>query len=266
VPDSVLRHSGAADRRTRILSTLRSAGFLTIAELTVELGVSHMTIRRDLRALEEAGYVRTVHGGVSISRTALTSGGFPDIANSDELIRLARAAVELVAETDTVAIDAGPAGFEVALALPQGFRGTVITHSMPVLQLLAERLTPPTIVALGGELHASRQAFVGPTAEVALARLRARTLFLSVAAVDMRGIYAFSANEAGVQRALIRAADNVVLLAEQDAFSQSAPVLIDSLTALTRVVTIKPPRPQVIRTLNEAGISISLIPTSPSGR
>src|SRR5689334_22156089 len=152
-----------------------------------------MTVRRDLHRLETTGEVRTVHGGVGLAGHETT---VPGPARDRAGLRLiARRAAELVAPDDTVALDAGPAAHELARALPSGFVGSVITHSMPVMQLLAERAVepaPPRLVALGGELAAARRALVGPTTLAAIAGLRARTFFLDAAAVDVRGTYALS--------------------------------------------------------------------------
>ena len=64
--DSSLRYRKADERREWITQALRREGFLSIAELTRELGVSHMTVRRDLQHLEQAGYARLVHGGLEL--------------------------------------------------------------------------------------------------------------------------------------------------------------------------------------------------------
>ena len=138
--DRVLpRPEAGAQRRARVLARLREVGVLSVTDLARELGVSHMTVRRDLQRLETAGQVRTVHGGVGLvarprcrragRRIARARGGWP-------------AARPAGGPGDTVALDAGPSAYELARALPDGFTGSVITHSMPVMQLLAERVAP----------------------------------------------------------------------------------------------------------------------------
>src|SRR3954471_17826248 len=146
--DATLRYEAAAERRARILSALRLGGFVSIADLARDLRVSQMTIRRDLHALEDRGHVRVVHGGASLAPSALRGSAFPDAhARSQE--RVARRAAGLVGASDTIAIDAGATAFALARALPEDFGGCVITHSMPVLQLLAERTGGVRMVSLG---------------------------------------------------------------------------------------------------------------------
>lgn len=251
---SPIESTAGAQRRARVLARLREVGVLSVADLARELGVSHMTVRRDLHRLETTGQVRTVHGGVG-----LAVGGPDPVANGNGVRRVARRAVALAGTSDAVALDAGPTAYELARILPDDFTGSVITHSLPVMQLLAERATGPAgprLVVLGGELVGSRQALVGPTTLDAIAGLRARTFFLDAAAVDVRGCYACSTGEARVARGLAEIADEVVLLAPASAFADSAPALVGPLERLTAVVTDVPPPPAVTTALDRAGVAL----------
>jgi DeoR/GlpR family transcriptional regulator of sugar metabolism len=257
VTEVVPRTEAGPQRRARVVARLREVGVLSVTDLARELGVSPMTVRRDLHRLETTGQVRTVHGGVGLA------GHEPPLSGPDRdraaLRRVARRAAALVAPDDTVALDAGPVAHELARALPGGFAGSVITHSMPVMQLLAERVAGPArprLVALGGELTATRQALVGPATVAAIAGLRARTFFLDAAAVDVRGTYACSTAEAQVARALADIADEVVLLATGAAFTGSAPALVAGLDRLTVVVTDAPPPIALARALDRAAVAL----------
>jgi DeoR/GlpR family transcriptional regulator of sugar metabolism len=253
--DSDLRYQSAPDRRALILARLRDVGFLSSADLARELGVSQMTVRRDLHLLATRGQVRTVHGGVSL---VPPPAGPVSPADGDEGARrrIALCALTLLGDDDTIAVDAGPTARELAQILPRDFRGSVITHSMPVMQLLTQRPAAPRLVALGGELLPARQAFVGPATLEAIGQVRARTFFLAAAAVDPRGVYARSSAEAGVERRLMQIADRVVLLAPHGVFAESAPALVGPLSQLSAVVTDRPPPPVVASALTRAGTTI----------
>jgi DeoR/GlpR family transcriptional regulator of sugar metabolism len=256
VTDPDPRNEGGAERRSWIMSALRPAGFLAIIDIAREFGVSSMTVRRDLHALESAGRVRLVHGGATLSAAELRPTPFPHDGNEPAHTRIGAFAARLVAESDTIALDAGPTAYALARALPTGFRGSIITHSMPVLQLLDQRQPPLPTVALGGELQAERHAFVGPTAEAAAVRLRARTFFLSTAAADRRGTYSCSPAEASLQQRLIEIADEVVLVATHEVFAGSAPACVAPLDRLTAVVTDRHPTPTVSAALDRAGVTV----------
>jgi DeoR/GlpR family transcriptional regulator of sugar metabolism len=259
----VPRPLAGSNRRALVLARLREVGVLSVADLARELGVSQMTVRRDLHLLETTGQVRTVHGGVGLAVAGHDSCG-PDAAGDRGAARrVARRAAQLVGVADTVALDAGTSAYELARVLPGGFEGSVVTHSMPVMQLLAERVggsTGPRLVALGGELMGARQALVGPTTLDAILGLRVRTFFLDAAAVDIRGTYARSTAEARVARGLAEIADQVVLLATGQSFAGSAPALVAKLDRLTAVVTDGPPPAAFIAALECAGAKLFVAP------
>jgi DeoR family transcriptional regulator of aga operon len=251
--DVGLRYEAAAGRRTWMLSTLRSVGFLSVTDLARQLGVSQMTIRRDLHTLEQEGHVRLVHGGASLTPGAPLGSSCPEDDDAEARERVAAFAVDLVGDTDTIAIDAGATGHAVARALPATFSGCVISHSLPVLQCLSTgRLE--RVVALGGELLAGRHAFVGPTTEAATAQLRVRTFFLTPSGIDARGLYAASPAEASVQRQLMDIADDVVVVVTREAFRTSAPARIAPLDRLTRLVTDQRPPSELACTLRRLGV------------
>lgn len=248
-----LRYEAATERQTWMLSTLRSVGFLSVVDLARQLGVSQMTIRRDLHALEDGGHVRLVHGGASLTARALRSCGFAEDDDTEVRDRVAGVAVEFAGETDTIAIDAGATGHAVARALPEKFGGCVISHSLPVLQHLSEERAE-RVVALGGELLPDRHAFVGPTTEAATAQLRVRTFFLSPFAIDARGLYAQSSAEASVERQLMEIADEVVVVVTGEAFRASAPTRIAPLDRMTKLVTDQRPPAEVACALRRLGV------------
>jgi DeoR family transcriptional regulator of aga operon len=249
------RYQDAPGRRRWILGRLREAGFQSVADLAGDLGVSQMTVRRDLHLLETGGRVRTVHGGVSLAPGMRGPFHRAD-GNGEAGRRIARCTAHLVGDDDTIVIDAGAAGYQLIHALPPSFRGTVITHSMLVMQLLAERPAPPRLIALGGEFSPARQAFFGPATLEAITRLRARTFFLSIAAADQRGLYARSGSEASVECRLMDVADEVVLLAPYEVFTGSAPALVGSLHRLAATVTDRSPPEAVAMALTRAGTAI----------
>lgn len=245
-----LRYVSAPERRRSILSAVGDTGFVSVSELTQRLGVSDMTVRRDLRKLAHQGKVRIVHGGVSALSTSPHSPAFT--GRAEEHAAGKRAIGEAVARDlslrATVAVDAGTTTYAVVQALPDTFRGTVVTHSVPVMQLLLARGLG-RVVGLGGELLAESQAFVGPRTVDAVAGLRVQTLLLGAAAVDERGIYVSTDNERPTKLALMSIADRVVLLIDSSKFLASSPVHLCGWDDITAVVTDAPPPDEVVERL-----------------
>jgi DeoR/GlpR family transcriptional regulator of sugar metabolism len=248
---------GGAARREEILRRLQAAGFLSVTDLTAELGVSDMTVRRDLKQLAAAGELRVVHGGASLPHGTLRTADFSSRAQHerDAKRRIARRAAALVAPGATIAVDAGTTAFELAAALPDTFRGCVITHSVPVLQHMLH-LSGARVIGLGGELLADSQALVGALAVQALAGLSAEVVFLGVAAVDARGVYVATDLERPTKQALMDAGDRVVLLADHSKFSVSAPVRLAPLDAVDVLVTDVPLPAGPAEAFARAGVTV----------
>ena len=256
---SSLHSRRPSDRRELIIHSLRAEGFLSIADLTQKLAVSHMTIRRDLQHLERTGEVRVVYGGVSLAMPAVHESSRWVSRDAAEM-QIGRCAAALVQEGDTIAIDAGRLGYEIAGALPEQFRGTVVTHSVPVIQLLMSRPRPPRVVGLGGEVIARISAFVGTSTAAAVEGVRVRTLFLAPDALDDRGAYAHFDAEASVQRALLSVADKSVVVARHNCFTDSAPLLLATLDRLDAVVSDERPPNTMERALRRAGVHVLVAP------
>src|SRR5690349_20840863 len=136
-----LRYDSAPERRRAILNAVSDAGFVSVTELTRRLGVSDMTVRRDLRKLALQERVRIVHGGVSALTTSPHPPAFTGRAEEHATGKQAigAAVARSLSLTSTLAVDAGTTTYAVVQALPDSFRGTVVTHSIPVMQLMLAR-------------------------------------------------------------------------------------------------------------------------------
>lgn len=226
-----------------------------------------MTVRRDLRRLEQSGVLRVVHGGASLPEGALSvfdfasRGGLESAAKQ----RIAHKALGLVQPGATIAVDAGTTTFELAAALPHDFQGCVITHSIPVLHQMVQ-LPGVRVIGLGGELLTDSQALVGSLTMTALASLHAEILFLGVAAVNARGLFISTDHERATKLALMDIADRVVLLADHTKFSAAAPVRLAPLDRVDALVTDAPLKPGLGRVLQEAGVSVLISRATPAGK
>lgn len=255
--DMSMRYVGAPNRRERILSTLRASGFVSVAALAEDLGVSDMTVRRDLRRLAEQGQVRVVHGGVSLLHPGQQTADFVARAatNASAKHAVAKAALEYVDQDDTIAVDAGTTTYELANALPDTFSGTVVSNSVPVVQLMLHR-ADQRLIGLGGDLVHESQAFAGPMTAEDVRRLRVRTLFLGAAAVDSNGVYVAADIERPTKLELMNIAERVVLLVDHAKFAHRAPLVLCDLDAVDVLVTDQPPEASMSRALERRGVTL----------
>lgn len=254
-----LRYDAAPARREAIRSRVHERGFCTVAELAGYLDVSEMTVRRDVRRLDELGELRVVHGGVSLPRETVAAAGFDARlhANAAAKRRVAETAARLVADGDTIAVDAGTTAHALVTALPASFAGCVVTHSVPVMQTLLGR---PRVrcVGLGGDLYAPSRAFIGPATVEAAAGRRVRWCFLAAAAVDERGCYGVADLERPTKHALMETADRSVLVVDAEKFRHVAPVRFAPLDRFHAVVTDAAPPEPVRAALATAGVRLVL--------
>lgn len=248
---------GLNTRQSEIIDRLSRHGFVSTTELAESLGVSDMTIRRDARALAERGIAKVVHGGISLPHGTAHTTDFAERAgeDADGKYRIASVCQTMISPRETIIIDAGTTSYEIAHQLPGNFRGTVITHSAPVIQHCL-RLPSARTICLGGELLPDSQAFAGEMTVAAAKKLRAQIAFVGVAALHVDGLYVDRDLELGTKRALINAADRTVVVATASKMNHPAIVhLMDFEQVDTLVTDTQPPAP-ISRALAAANVQV----------
>lgn len=208
----------ANQRRQRILDEVAAHGGARVSELVELLGVSDMTVRRDVETLATRGLVERVHGGVlSTTRRSTDEPTFhaKSTLQNAEKVSIARAAATLVDPGSGVALSAGTTTYEVARALCAVPDLTVVTNSVPVAQLLHDAGGLGQTVVLTGGVRTPSDALVGPVAVAALRNLHVDWLFLGVHGMDERaGLTSPNLVEAETDRALIASSRRVVVVAD----------------------------------------------------
>ncbi|MFF9981777.1 DeoR/GlpR family DNA-binding transcription regulator [Streptomyces erythrochromogenes] len=212
----------APQRRALILDIVRRDGAVRVADLVEQLGVSDMTIRRDLDVLARTGSLSKVHGGaISASVTTADEPPFETKAGLESRAKaaVAEAASALVKPGSVVAISGGTTSYAVAARLRDVPALTVVTNSLPVAQLLrptgAETgPAAPTLLLTGGAPTKSA-SLVGPLADQALRSLQVDLLIIGAHGVSERaGATTPNLAEAQTNRALIECATQVVVVAD----------------------------------------------------
>ena len=208
----------ARQRQAFILDRVREDGAVRVADLVRELGVSDMTVRRDLEILDERGLLEKVHGGAtSIAGTALFEPGFAakSALQQSEKDAIADAAVGLAEPGMAVAVSAGTTTYAVAVELLSIPDLTVVTNSVPVGELLHTSGRSDLTVILTGGVRTPSDALVGPVAVSALSTLHVDWLFLGVHGIDERaGLTTPNLVEAETDRALVRSARRIAVVAD----------------------------------------------------
>jgi DeoR/GlpR family transcriptional regulator of sugar metabolism len=232
-------------------------GFCTIAELSVALGVSEMTVRRDTQLLVREGRIRSVHGGVT-AVPRKRAGGRSTPVPEPVRTAIARRIVQLLPERGAIALDSGTVPQAVAAELPAASSLQVVSASLGVLNALSER-DDLDVIALGGMFNQSSQSYFGPATLAAVSELRVRVFVLTGSSATAKGIYCASHSDAMTKRALIAIADTVVLAGESTMFDMSATVRACALDEVDVVVTDDRLRPSDRAVLESHGTSVVLV-------
>ena len=248
----------SSTRQSEILRHVYETGHASVSSLSAELDVSTMTVRRDLRALEEQGLLTLVHGGATVNMADSTVPAFSVRATSEATAKrkIGEAASAGIRPNDVIGIDAGTTALEVAVHLADDFSGTVISHSVPALSAMLARPTAHTI-GLGGDLLPRSRCLISSAGIALASNLRLNQLFLGASAVDSRGIYAHSTLELDMKQALIDAADRVVLLCDGSKLGGVGAARVGGLECIdaliTDAATISEP---LASALDEAGVDV----------
>ncbi|MGC3955829.1 MAG: DeoR/GlpR family DNA-binding transcription regulator [Propionicimonas sp.] len=254
-----MRYRDAPARREAILELLGSTGYLRVGEVAESLGVSEMTARRDLKRLAEDGAVDSVRGGIRMAAADPSPSEFELRRASEAAAKAAVGlfAAETIRPADVIALDAGTTAYQVAEHLPSDFRGTVVTHSIPVIDLLS-RQPQGRLIALGGEAFRPSKALVGSMTTGNAQGLRVATFFLGAGGVDQRGIYASADVERGVKQVMMDIADQVVLVIDHRKYETPAPVLLCDWNRINRVICDEEPPPAIAHALKAAHVVVSV--------
>lgn len=207
----------ARQRQALILEHLGRSGGVRVSDLVSILGVSDMTVRRDLDVLEQRGLLDKVHGGATLRRDGSTDEpGFEakSVRELAEKDAIGRRAVELVEPGSAVAVTAGTTTYTLARHLAQVPDITVITNSVPVANVFFEGGLGQTVLLTGG-LRTVSDALVGPVAVAALHDLHVDVVFMGVHGMDATaGFTTPNLMEADTNRAMVAAAGRLVVVAD----------------------------------------------------
>ena len=235
----------AEQRRALILDEVRRRGGVRVNELTRKLGVSDMTVRRDLDALARQGVLEKVHGGaVPVVEASTHEPGFEAKSGLELTAKedIARAAAELVAPGAAIALSGGTTTYALAHHLLDVPDLTVVTNSVRVADVFhaAQRTSGQrqgaAAVVLTGGVRTPSDSLVGPVADRAIASLHFDVLFLGVHGISVQaGLSTPNLAEAETNRRLVQSARRVVVVADHTKWGT---VGLSSFAALNQVDTL----------------------------
>jgi DeoR family galactitol utilization operon repressor len=245
------------DRERTILKLLSERGSLSVSLLSRELGVSEVTVRSDLKELEERGYLVRSRGGA-----------YPAMNQSiverqqlriEEKNRIARAAADLVQDGDTIMIVAGT----TTALVPKFLLGKGNIHIVTDSTLLFPwaRSNPALdLTVVGGEFRGSTESFIGPIAMDAIRRFNVKLAFISADGFSIeRGLTTHIVEGAEMVKAMTAQADRCVLLADSSKYGRSGFVTIMPLDSVDTLITDSELDAAQAALLQELGLELIIV-------
>ena len=227
------------DRRKEIINILKDREYVTVEEFSKVLGVSTVTIRTDLSALESEGSLIRTHGGAMKSEKKSKQRFISNTMSENELEKkeIALKASSLIKDGSTIIIDSG----STTIHLDENLKDkkiTVVTNNILAQDILKNEESVNLIV-LGGTLRRASMGTIGPIANNAVKSMNVDIFFLGAAAYNQEIISSYDVIEVELKKNMIHSADKVVLLADSSKYGKKAFSTISSWDLIDTFITDK---------------------------
>ncbi len=239
------------------MEILARKGYRSVAELSEDLDVSEMTIRRYLTKLEQRNLIKRTHGGAFTGQEMIEV----DCRVRETICRAEKETIGLKAYSliqpgESVFIDAGSTIAFLAFVMDDTKRITVVTHSIVVAQTL-ERKTNIETILLGGKVHGATHSVVGPLAEKGVTQFRFTKAFIGDSGIDIsEGLTQSTFDEIPVKKLVSENTKEVVVLVDSTKFNKSRLVLFLSLDQVHTIITDTGIKSAYKVALEEQGIQV----------
>lgn len=250
-----------AERHQQIISKLQKEGKINVTDLCEDLDVSSVTIRKDLKLLEDKGLLFRTHGGATLHNpyTIDRSVNEKEKIQSTEKMLIGAKAASLVLPNDSVLIASGTTVLALAKSIqPQGH--LIVTTS--ALNVALELIRHPEIevMQLGGLLRKSSSSVTGPYAESILSDFSFSKLFLGVDGIDLEfGLTTTNVMEAHLNRQMIKVSQKTIVLADSTKFGKRGFGKICGFDDVDHIITDKGISEYVVKALEGMGIKVTIV-------
>jgi len=232
----------SAERRAILIQTLNTSGYIEVSNLASQLGVSGITLRRDLEELEQEGLCMRVRGGAVRRDQGVTLELPYELKKSQNLSekrRIGERAAEFVEPGDTIIIDAGSTTYALATSLITKKRIVVVTNDLYIAVKLAAN-PDINLVCTGGSVRPNVFSLQGSQVETFIHGLRVDKTFLGADAIHPdHTISNVNLEEVPIKQAMVHAAKQVFLLADSTKFQKTGFAKVCDLSEVNKLITDK---------------------------
>ncbi|MDR2759987.1 MAG: DeoR/GlpR family DNA-binding transcription regulator [Spirochaetaceae bacterium] len=246
-------------RRKRILEILSRDGQVWVSALAAELGTTPVTIRNDLAALGDEGYLERISGGaVKRVRGILSNGVHSRRAeNREAKMRIAIAAAELIKDGQTLFINSGTTTYYTALELKRHKNLNIVTNSISVALELGD-IPSFRVILLGGDINVHYSFTHGNNALEQLRQFKANKTILSMDGIHLNaGLTTYHAEEAAVNRVMMERSEETIVVADQSKLGYESFSFVADLFSVSYLVTdLEEDEDALVVELKRAGLRI----------
>ncbi len=228
------------ERRQKVLDLVSERGFIPLVELAKTLNTSESTIRRDLDYWDQMGMIRRTHGGAAYRETQPTMPALEErlSAQLEEKKLIGKSAVARVQDGDAILLDGGTTTLEVARLLV-GRPLQIVTNSLPIAHLFASS-RETDLVMLGGYVYPRTGVALGPLTVRMLEEIHVHQTILSVGGLTEKGLFNSNLLLTETERAMMRCADEVVVVADHTKMGKQAIAFLCDLSAIDTLIVDRP--------------------------
>jgi DeoR family transcriptional regulator, aga operon transcriptional repressor len=240
---------------------LKQEGQVNVLDLCEKLSVSSVTIRKDLKLLEDKGLLFRTHGGATANNPYTTdrSVNEKEKIQATEKTRIGAAAAALLVPNDSVLIASGTTVLALARNIQPKSSLTVITPSLNIA-LELNRHPDIEVMQLGGVLRKSSSSVTGPYAESTLTDFSCSKLFLGVDGIDLDfGLSTTNVMEAHLNRQMIKVSQKTIVLADSTKFGKRGFGKICGFEDIDQIITDSGISDYTVKTLEGMGIKVTIV-------
>ncbi|AAK78212.1 MULTISPECIES: DeoR/GlpR family DNA-binding transcription regulator [Clostridium] len=249
----------AEERQKEIKAILDREGSIKVNELSVHFDVSEATIRRDLKEMEDRRILKRTHGGAVPIDITNFEASFVDKKDEGQVEKLAigKYAANMIKNGDTIILDSGTTTLEIAKNI-DAEDITVITNSIDIAsELLNRKDKKIELIVAGGILRPNTRAMVGNLCESVFKNFRVDKAFIGANGItSIEGITTPNFTEAQAKKAMINAANKVIVVADSSKFENICFSMICKAEYATAIVTSGELSEEDIKDFKDLGVQI----------
>jgi DeoR family glycerol-3-phosphate regulon repressor len=265
-PELAVPAAPAGARRSALHRIIAERGFISVADVAREIGISEMTVRRDLEVLERDGLIQRSHGGAVPAPPTTVIPSEPSYAarrdlNREAKQRIGAAAAAMVFPDEAIGLDVGStvACLAAELAARDGIE--IVTNSLQTVLAMPQPVLPEVFL-LGGRLRPREGSLCGGITRQQLSGHWLDRAFIGICGIDEDGVYDYSPEEAEIKTFFMQQAKAVTVLCDSSKFGRRSFVRVCGFDAIGSIITDAPLPPAIAAAVAIARVQVIIAEAS----